>query len=244
MIEILHQVTVEEPVKVEAPVTAISSGAAPPPPKASTRHDYLMPFGNAAMNSRLPGQLPQAPLKPAWTAQLNPGLPPNFVVQGGDRVVVEGSGLWQLFDLNGRRINEGRYGSSHVVLDPTNSLYYFLDTNNFIAAFKTANASRLFITSPSFGETFARTLLVRRGNRIVVAGVEQQGFPHRPTPADLSVIEFLDLADKMEIDSSGLLFPSPPPGSFWSVRPNSTRRCTATPLSSPCPTACTRLHPT
>jgi hypothetical protein len=214
MIEVQRQVTIEEPLKVEPPVTTIKSATVPPPAKATARSDYLMPFGNASMNSRLPGQLPAGTLKAAWTAPLKPGMPASFVVQGGDRALAEGSGLWQLFDNAGKGVGEGRYGSSHVVLDPPNSLFYFLDTNNFIAAFRTGNASRLFITSPSFGETFARTLLTRKGNRFVVAGVEQQGFPHRPTEANLSVVEYFDLADKMEIDSSGLLFSLTASGKF------------------------------
>jgi hypothetical protein len=62
------------------------------------------------------------------------------------------------------------------------------------------------MTSPSFGSNFVRPLIARHNNRFVLAGVELEGGPHRPIPANLSVIEYDDLAPQLKTDETGLLF--------------------------------------
>jgi hypothetical protein len=208
VIEVLHQVTVEEPAPVNFhPVPIRRDGSASiPPPIARPQPDYPMAFGAPEQNSRLPGTLPSGAWFIRWQADLNSSLPPNHVVQAADRVLTEGGGLWQLFNVSGSPVAQGRYNASHVVLDAAHSLFYFIDKDNFLTALHLNDAKKLFMTSPSFGDNFVRPLIARRDNRFVLAGVEMEGTPHRPNPANLSVIEYDDLAPELKTDETGLLF--------------------------------------
>jgi hypothetical protein len=165
-----------------------------------------MAFGNSEQNSRLPGSLSAGAWPVRWQAALNASSPVKHVVQAADRILTEGGGLWQLFDLAGKSVAQGRYTGSHVVLDAPHSLFYFIDTDNFLVALRMENATKLFMTSPSFGDNFVRPLLVRRNNRFVLAGVDTGGGAHRPVPPNLSVIEFDDLGPELKTDETGLLF--------------------------------------
>src|SRR5579872_302952 len=133
VIEVLHQVTVEEPAPVNFhPVPIRRDGSASiPPPIARPQPDYPMPFGAPEQNSRLPGTLPSGAWFIRWQADLNSSLPTNHVVQAADRVLTEGGGLWQLFNVSGSPVAQGRYNASHVVLDAAHSLFYFIDKDNF-----------------------------------------------------------------------------------------------------------------
>jgi len=206
VIEVLHQLTLEEPKPVEVRAVAIRAGVAAPLARALPQADYPMAFGNPEQNSRLPGSLPAGMWSVRWQTALNSSAAPNHVVQAADRVLTEGGGLWQLFDLAGKPVAQGRYVGSHVVLDAPHSLFYFIDTNNFLMALHLADAGKLFMTFPSFGENFVRPLLVRRNNRFVLSAIELEGAPHRPAPPNLSVIEYDELGPELKTDRSGLLF--------------------------------------
>ena len=207
VVPVLHQVTVEEPQPVEVHAVAIkATGPVAAPPKAQPQAEYPMAFGNPEQNSRLPGALPPGAWSVHWQAALNTSSPPGHVVQAKDRVLTEGGGLWQLFDVAGKPVAQGRYNASHVVLDAAHGLFYFIDKDNFLTALHLADAKKLFMTSPSFGDNFVRPLIARRNNRIVMAGVEMEGAPHRPSPPNQSVIEYDDLGPELKTDETGLLF--------------------------------------
>lgn len=207
MIEVLQQITVEEPVPVNFHSVPIRlNGTAAVPPKAQTTSDYPMPFGNPEQNSRLPGTLQSGAWSVGWQAPLNKSFIANHVVQAADRVLTEGGGLWQLYSASGSALAEGNYNASHVVLDAAHSLFYFIDKDNFLTALRFGDAKKLFMTSPSYGSNFVRPLIARRNNRFVLAGVELEGGPHRPVPANLSVIEYDDLGPQLQTDETGLLF--------------------------------------
>ena len=206
VIEVLHQFTLEEPTPVEVRAVPIRAGVAAPPAKASPQADYPMAFGGPEQNSRLPGSLPAAAWSIRWQSGLNGSAAPNHVVQAADRILTEGGGLWQLFDLAGMPVAQGRYMGSHVVLDSPHSLFYFIDTNNLLMALHLADAGKLFMIFPSFGENFVRPLLVRQNNRFVLAATELEGAPHRPAPPNLSVIEYDELGPELKTGRTGLLF--------------------------------------
>jgi hypothetical protein len=207
VVEVLHQVTVEEPVAVNfRPVPIRPDGAAAVPPKAQPLPDYPMPCGNPEQNSRLPGTLAAGAWTVRWQATLNSSFTANHVVQAADRVLTEGGGLWQLYSASGSPVSQGRYNASHVVLDAAHALFYFIDKDNFLTALHLGDAKRLFMTSPSFGDNFVRPLIARRNDRFVLVGVEMETGPHRPTPPNLSVLEYYDLARELKTDETGLLF--------------------------------------
>jgi hypothetical protein len=207
VIEVLHQATIEEPTAVNFhPVAIRSDGAGAVPPKAQPLPDYPMPFGNPEQNSRMPGMLGTGDWTVRWQAMLNPATAANHVVQAADRVLTEGGGLWELFNTAGSPVSQGRYNASHVVLDAAHALFYFIDKDNFLTALHLSDAKKLFVTSPSFGDNFVRPLISRRNDRFLLFGVEMEGAPHRPTPPNLSVLEYLDLGRELRTDETGLLF--------------------------------------
>ncbi len=206
VIEVLHQVTLEEPKPVNVHAVAIRPATAPVLPKAQAQPDYPMAFGNPEQNSRLPGALAPGAWAVRWQASLDGSAAPNQVVQAANRVLTEGGGVWQLFDAGGGAVAHGRYNGSHVVLDAAHGLFYFIDKDNFLTALHMSDAKKLFMTSPSFGDNYVRPFITRRNNRFVMAGVEMAGAPHRPTPPNASVIEFDDLGPELQTDETGLLF--------------------------------------
>jgi len=131
---------------------------------------------------------------------------PVAVVQDGDRVLVHGGGRWRLFDAGGARVADGGYGASSVVLDAANGLFYAMNTADYVADFRLADGTPAFHTAPSFGETFVRPYLARRGARLLVAGVDTEGGTHRPTPPRTAVLEFIEVGEPLEVDGTGLLF--------------------------------------
>lgn len=215
VIEVLHQVTVEEPTSVDFhPVPIRPDGTAVVPPQAKPPSDYSMPFGDPEQNSRLPGELTSGAWSVRWQTPLDRSTPAKSVVQAANRILTEGGGVWQLFSSAGSPVAQGRYNASHVVLDAAHSLFYFIDKDNFLTALHLQDAKKLFMTSPSFGDNFVRPLIARRNNRFVLAGVEMEGSPHRPAPPNLSVIEYYDLAPELKTDDTGLLFSITAAGKF------------------------------
>lgn len=208
MIELSRQTALEDPVRVEVAARPISPARSPAVLAAASPVAGAacpQPYANAEMNSRLPAPLPAGAWRIRWQTSTNSAFRPSFVTQDGDRILEQGEGLWQLFDLDGKAVANGRYGPSFVVLDAQHSMFYLVDSNNFIVGYRLGDGKKQFMTPPAFSRIFARPLLARRGNRLLIVGVEQEGYPHRPSPPNQSVVEFKELGDRLEVDSSGLL---------------------------------------
>jgi hypothetical protein len=90
-------------------------------------------------------------------------------------------------------------------MDPVHSLIYAVDQNGALAAYRFADGRQVFTTSLAYGDTFWRQYLARSGNHLLIASIEIEAFPHRPTPPNRSVIEVKELTEPLRVDPSGAL---------------------------------------
>src|SRR5574340_42988 len=190
-----------DPVKVEAPTTAISAAALTPPrATAPAGGTCPHPFCNASRNSRLPVAVGLAPRVPRWQSPLGAGLTPQFVTQDGDRVLVHGEGFWQLFDLAGKSVATGRYSAGNMFMDAPHGLFYGIDQNGYVSAWKLQDGARAFVFPSAYGDTYTKTLLARAGDSFVI--VEAQAEPpggSSGTGSD-SAVEAQILAEPVRVD--------------------------------------------
>jgi hypothetical protein len=154
-------------------------------------------FCNDALSSRLPGAVPAEAWKVRWQAPLDPAFPPTTVVQDGERVLAYGGGAWRLFDLGGKPLKDGRNGSSGVVLDAANGLFYFVNLNGFLAAHRLSDGGEEFNLNLAPGDAWP--FLARHGQRFLDAVVDLPQ-PYRPEPPNRSALQHQDVAAKIETD--------------------------------------------
>jgi hypothetical protein len=156
-------------------------------------------FCNASLNSRFSAAAPAKELEVRWKVPFTPAFKPSNVLQGGDRVLAYGGGAWRLFDLSGEKVADGRTGSSPMVLDVAHGLFYFVNTNGFLAAHKLVDGSEEFYLNPA-APGQAWPFIARQGNRIYDLSVELPQ-PWRPMDVPLNaVLEHQDLAEEMKIN--------------------------------------------
>lgn len=161
------------------------------------------PWYSEEQNSRCPFALPDGPWTLRWSAKLRAGFPPAFVLESGDRILVE-AGVWQLFDRRGELAGEGRAGPSHLSIETEKGLFFHVNSDGELAAQAVADGRERFNTLLEFGDEYVRRFFVRRGSHVLLLGNERQLDPHRHYQASRSVIGTLDLSE--------LLGPTPPGG--------------------------------
>lgn len=207
MVDLFFEIPLEESTKIEIAATPIRPSAAAALPKAAAPADAACarPFCNDEWNSRLGKGVPAVQWPIRWETALNPKFPPSYIAQAGDRILVEGGGQWQLFDRNGKMLSSAAIKSGQSVMDPAHALIYAVDQDGALSAYRFADGRKVFTTSLAYGDTFWRQFLARSGSRLIILGVEQEAFPHRPTPPNKSVIEVKELADPLRVDPSGQL---------------------------------------
>ena len=169
---------------------SVSLPAAEPGDSAVVR-----PYVNDRLNSRIGVSVPEGVWEVRWQADLAPGLEPAFVLRAGNRILVQGRDLWQLFDRMGESVAVQRVAGSDVVLDPVNKLLYHAMPNGTLGAYQWAEERPAFTLMLLFGAEFERVYFARRGPRMVVASVEQRVDPHAPEPTELALVEVQDLGD-------------------------------------------------
>ncbi len=193
--------------------TPIRPGVAAPAPAAAKPGGtgYICPFANAAANSRSSFGLMEGELKPRWSVDLPASLSPRFVLQDRDRVLLYG-GEWILLDMQGRTITSGVSAGWPATLDMAHELFYRMISSGHMAAARTADGSMRFTQLPSQGDVFSRRLIVRRGDRILVAGNERALKPlDRGPKAEMrSTVDAVDVAEPIKTSSMGTLRPTAP----------------------------------
>ncbi len=210
MIEVVRRIDLEERQRIELAGTPIEAARGAPPPAAAPRAEAGCPrrYCTPELNSRLPATLPAGPWKVRWQAMLNETFAPDTVVQQADRILTQGGGLWQLFDTAGKELQQGRYSGSAVVLDAERSLFYAVNRSSSLAAYRLSTGEAAFLADPTYGDVFVRPYLARRGDRLVVVGVETEGFPHRPKPPNRSLAEYIQFDHPPQVHPYGLLLPT------------------------------------
>jgi len=172
---------------------------------------YICPFGNAGANSRSSFGVGEGELRPRWSTDLPPSLSPRFVLQDQDRILLYGS-EWMLLAMQGRSITSGVSAGWPVTLDMAHGLFYRMIGSGHMAAVRTADGSLRFTHLPSQGDIFSRRLIVRRGDRILIAGNERMLKPlDTGPPARMrSAVDAVDVAEPIKTSSMGTLRPAAP----------------------------------
>jgi hypothetical protein len=202
---------------------ALLEARAPLARATAPRSACVRAYCDDGLSSRLPAMLPTEGWKLRWRAPLNPALPPEHVVQDGDRVLAFGQVGCQLFDLEGTPAAEGRLGASGVVLDAPHGLFYFVNLANMLAAHRLSDGEEQFKLNLAHGRSFHRPFLARRGERFLEVGIESDA-PGRVEPPDRSVIEHIDLAAAVAVNDTRMATNIT---STASLRLRTTRLCTA-----------------
>jgi len=201
VIEVTRQIALLPPKPVSVPGVPIRQvDVRLPLPKASPAPGTGCPrlFCNDGLNSRLPATAPKDGWKIRWQAPVIPGYTPTTVVQDGDRVLAYGGGAWRLFDLDGKPLQDGRNGSSGMVLDAAHGLFYFVNPDGFLAAHRLSDGKAEYNLNPAPGDAWP--FIARRGNRFIDAAVDLPK-PYRPEPPNRAVLQHLDVDAKIEVDS-------------------------------------------
>jgi hypothetical protein len=86
------------------------------------------------------------------------------------------------------------------VLDPAKGLLYRINHNGELAADGLADGKTVFLYLPSRGDVFSRTLIDRRGDRILIGGTERQLAPldRGPQARNETLLEILDVPDPIQ----------------------------------------------
>jgi hypothetical protein len=184
----------------------IASEPPPPVPKAvpgKAAGGCTRPWYNEEQNSRCPFPLPEGRWVVKWSAKLRQGFPPAFVLQSGERILVE-AGVWQLFDRSGKLAGEGRAGPSHLSMESDQGLFFHVNSDGELAAQALTDGRERFNTLLQFADEYVRRFFARRGSRVLLLGNERQLDPHMHYLASRSLIGSLDLSE--------LLAPAPASG--------------------------------
>lgn len=190
-----------------APQVIRSRAATEIPPKApasGSPTSYYCPYGNEQRNSRLATPLPDGTWKEIWKTEVLADFPPRFVLQGGDRILIQAA-VWQLFDPKGKTLAAERSGPAPILMDTANQLLYFFDGVGQLTAHKLGDGQLAFSTSANMADEGSYSLIARRGQKLLTAGSERQLDPHGHHRPENSKIEILDLGKPLEVSKTGSL---------------------------------------
>jgi len=161
--------------------------------------------GGERRSGRLPYPLTPGRWKVARASDLAPDLFPDAVYESGDRVLVTGASLWQLFDLGGHSLATGRIGGGGATLDPSRRCFYAADPTGPLKAWKLADGAPAYAIEPFFGAEFERVHVARHGDAITIASVERPTDPHSPRRPDLTALEVQRVPESPAVTPLGFL---------------------------------------
>jgi hypothetical protein len=179
------------------PLQDAAKPAALPVDKPTRRGGYPCPYGNPMQNSRCSLSLPAGTWEIHWQSSVAEDFEPRFVLTEGDHVVTQAE-TWQLFDLNGRMLAEGRTRPGQMVIDSSSGLFYSVDINGYLAANQITDGKLKFILLPTGADSYFRPLIVPLGQRIIISGFELARGNHLPNSA---AIEVVNLGSSLKIEA-------------------------------------------
>ncbi len=165
----------------------------------------IRPYINDNLNSRIDQKLPEGIWRIKWKSQLLNGLNPEFILRSGDRIIIQGSQVWQLFNADGKAIAANNFANSDVAIDPTNSLIYTADYNSMLEAYHLANGELAYILDDLYGVKFQRTFVSRMDNTFIAVSNEQIMDPHSSEKPELSFLETQKIGKQIQVDNLKIL---------------------------------------
>lgn len=228
-----------------APVTPILDGvpdgpfpaALPPPRWAGVPRLYA----NASLNGRIPHALPAGAWGVRWQAPLQSALRPDAVLQAAGRAVAVKEGVWELFDLDGRRCVHGATESHRPVLDPQTARLWSVLHPGILVAHDLDTGARRFVTHTQALATFLRDHLEPTPTSVWLVSIEALDDIHQDALSREVLVERVDLGGDVDADASGFLASAKAgPGLTWvdeqaGTRPyeSETTRLRTSPPSEP-----------
>lgn len=162
------------------------------------------PYLNEQLNSRLAYPLPPGVWAVRWQAELDEKFPARYVLEGGDRILVQTEYRWELFSSAGKPIASEFLGPGNVVLDARRGLVHCVDRDGMMASYRFADGKRDHYFLPFGGDLFERTFVAKRGRRMVIAAFERQR-PDMVVMPEHSAVEVVDLGDPPAVEREYLL---------------------------------------
>lgn len=158
---------------------------------------------NASLNSRVAVDIPQGEWKVLWKSKIPQSNFPKAVLVAGDRVVLEGTGHWILFDVDGKVISQGRNGASGIFID--GSQMYSADATGLIRAKRLVDGANAMAFSLFFGDAYARSFLYRNASRFLAVSHLRERDRHDRNRETESTIEHVELGQPEQLDRDGML---------------------------------------
>lgn len=192
------------PSRVRAPAPETVAKSLVKAPASASAAAYACPFANEERNSRLARALPAGQWREAWHAEVRSDFRPRFVLQQGERIVIQ-AGVWQLLDRVGKPISAARSGPAPIAMDTDRNAVYFIDQLGQLAAYKLGDGKPYFTALVNMGDEGSYSALARRDHFLLTAASERQLDPHGHHKASTSRVEIIDMGDPVQVNDQGLL---------------------------------------
>lgn len=165
----------------------------------------IRPYINDQLNSRINQTFPAGIWKVKWKSSLLAGMNPEFILLTDNRIVVQGSEVWHLFDISGKSITANSFSFSDIVIDTSNSLIYTSDNNSMLNAFQLDNGEAAFVLDDLYGTKYLRSFITRKDNSFLVVSNEQIMDAHSSEKPEITYIESQSLSGRIETDDLKIL---------------------------------------
>lgn len=162
-------------------------------PAASGPAGYSAPYANGSRNSRAGGGPAASAYRIRWSATLSAADGLTWVLQQQDRILLQRGMQWQLWNMDGRSLTSGPMGAGPLFMNADRASFYRILPSAHFAAARLSDGQQSFLFLPDFGDTFERTFIDARGDRLLVAGEELMLDPHGRRQPSQSVLEALDV---------------------------------------------------
>lgn len=144
---------------------------------------------------------------PAWRAPLPAGVAPRRVLATGERALVVGAAAWALFaQADGAAVAAlALPPDDEVLLDRGRDQLVCLDALGFLVGRRLVDGRSAWRLQARGGPGFEKRLVARRGERVVVCGVERPGGDVHgpPTASALARVELHAVGDAPPLDEDG-----------------------------------------
>ena len=195
----------EAPVALAAPPVPIHPATpSPVAPAPVVVNEPVRLYVNDSMNSRASFPLAAGSLLIEQRAALEPTFGPMYVLQAGNRVLLQGIAA-QIYtdDLRPVRKITGSHGLASLY--PAKSVAYAADPQTgVLAAFDLATGRKSYAVALMEGYGHRREWFTRTGNLIFVASLEDMVDPHGPVP-EMSSLQLLQLKDPEAVSEFGII---------------------------------------
>ncbi|MBX9600440.1 MAG: PQQ-like beta-propeller repeat protein [Bryobacteraceae bacterium] len=180
------------------PVREASSPAAPSRVASpGTPWDSVRPYITEGLNSRVARPVGSG----KWLIRMESGLErenePAFVMQAGDRALIQGNRKWQLLSAvaAGRTFAWDNISASDLVMDPEQGSFFGADSYGYLAAFSLADGKVRYRATVYGNQSQFRQFFTRRGTRWFIASWERDLNPHGRIPPKSTALEVRDFGD-------------------------------------------------